>query len=126
MIYRPIWSLPYENAVPDIPETSQIGDFEKVAFGVFRDYYAVFSWLRNVDDIEINYFKKRDCYYVFYESDIDLCPISNLQNVDGKMMNSGELYGFNWDKSDLSMSTHTCFKYFNLLYQDKFLDFFIK
>lgn len=126
MIYRPIWSLAYENVVPNIPETSQIGDFEKVAFGVFKDYYAVFSWLRNDDDIEINYFKKRDCYYVFYESDLDLCPISNLQNVDGKMMNSVELYGFNWDKSDLLMSTHTCFKYFNLLYQDKFLDFFIK
>ena len=42
MIYPPILSLAYENAVPNIPETSlQIGDFVKVVWGTFKDYYTI-------------------------------------------------------------------------------------
>ena len=91
MIYPP--GLAYENAVPNIPETSlQIGDFVKVVFGAFKDYYAVATGMSYGDEIEIKYFKRRVRYYVLCENDLDSRPIKDVQKAVGKMMNSREHY----------------------------------
>ena len=36
----------------------KMGDFVKVASGVFKDYYTVVTILSYVDEIEINYLEK--------------------------------------------------------------------
>ena len=96
MIFPQIVSLAYENAVPNIPETSlQIGYFVKVVLGAFKDYYAYVTALICGDEIEINYFEKRNCYFVLCENDMDSHPVRDLQKADEKMMNSREHYSFN-------------------------------
>lgn len=66
MKYPPVFSLACENAVAIISETPlQIGDFEKIVLEAFKDYNAFVTGLSYGDKIEINYCKKRDCYYVF-------------------------------------------------------------
>ena len=51
----------------------QTRDFVKVVKGNFRGYYAVITEESYVDEIEINYFEKRQRSYVLKENDMDSC-----------------------------------------------------
>ena len=76
--------------------TLKMVDFEIALFGAFKDYFAVATGLSYVDEIEIC-LEKMDHYYVTRENNLDSRPISDLQKVEGQMMNSREHYYFNWD-----------------------------
>ena len=51
----------------------QTGDFVKVVKGNFRGYYRAITGESYGNEIEINYFEKRQHYYVLKENDMDSC-----------------------------------------------------
>ena len=61
----------------------QTGDFVKVVNGSFVGYYAVITGESYGDEIEINYFEKRERHFVLKENDMDSHQSPDLELVDG-------------------------------------------
>ena len=72
----------------------QTGDFVKVVKGNLRGYYAVITEESYGDKIEIKYFEKRQGYYVLKENDVDLRTQTDLELVDGVLINTRGHYRF--------------------------------
>ena len=72
----------------------QTGDFVKVVKGNFGGYYAVITEESYGDEIEINYFEKRQCYYVLKENNLDSCTQTDLELVKGVLINTRGHYRF--------------------------------
>ena len=72
----------------------QTRDFVKVVKGNFRGYYAVITEESYVDEIEINYFEKRQRSYVLKENDMDSCTQTDLELVEGVLINTRGHYRF--------------------------------
>ena len=72
----------------------QTGDFVKVVKGNFRGYYPVITEESYGDEIEINYFEKRQRYYVLKENDMDSRTQTDLELVEGVLINTRGHYRF--------------------------------
>ena len=70
-----------------------LGDV-KVVKGNLRGYYAVITEESYGDKIEIKYFEKRQGYYVLKENDVDLRTQTDLELVDGVLINTRGHYRF--------------------------------
>ena len=72
----------------------QTGDFVKVVKGYFRGYYAVLTRECYGDEIKINYFEKCQCYYVLKENYMDSRTQTDLELVEGVLINTKGRYRF--------------------------------
>ena len=72
----------------------QTGDFVKVVKGNFRGYYAVITEESYGDKIEINYFEKRQPFYVLKENNMDSLAQTDLELVEGVLINTSGNYRF--------------------------------
>ena len=72
----------------------QTGDFVKIVKGNFRGYYAVITEESYGDKIEINYFEKRQHFYVLKENNMDSLAQTDLELVEGVLINTSGNYRF--------------------------------
>ena len=72
----------------------QTGDFVKVVKGNFRGYYAVITEESYGDKIEINYFEKHQPFYVLKENNMDSLAQTDLELVEGVLINTSGNYRF--------------------------------
>ena len=72
----------------------QTGDFIKIVKGNFRGYYAVITEESYGDKIKINYFEKRQHYYVLKENDMDSLAQTDLELVEGVLINTSGYFRF--------------------------------
>ena len=72
----------------------QTGNFVKVVKGNFRGYYAVITGESYGNEIEINNFEKRQCYYVLKENDMDSHTQTDSELVEGVLINTKGHYRF--------------------------------
>ena len=70
----------------------QTGDFVKAVKGNLL--YAVITEERYSDETEINYFEKRQHYYVLKENDMDSHTQTDLELVEGVLINTRGHYRF--------------------------------
>ena len=66
----------------------------KVVKRNLRGYYAVITEESYGGKIEIKYFEKRQGYYVLKENDVDLRTQTDLELVDGVLINTRGHYRF--------------------------------
>ena len=72
----------------------KVGDFVKIIRGNYVDYYAVVTGLSYSNELEINYFVKREKYYVLKDNDLDSRLIEDLKLVAGALINTRGHYTF--------------------------------
>ena len=72
----------------------QTGDFVKVVKQNVRGYYAVITGESYDNEIKINYFEKHQCYYVLKENDTNSHIQTDLELVEGALINTRGHYRF--------------------------------
>ena len=98
-VNNPINTVIYETTttskpVPQEPCQIKVGDFEKIIRGNYVDYYAVVTGLSYGNELEINYFVKREKYYVLKDNGLDSRLIEDLKLVAGALINTRGHYTF--------------------------------
>ena len=99
-VNNPINTVIYETTTTSKPvpqeESCQIkvGDFVKIIRGNYVNYYAVVTGLSYGNELEINYFVKREKFYVLKDNDLDSRSIEDLELVAGALINTRGHYTF--------------------------------
>ena len=62
-------------------EVIATGDYVKIVLGVFVDYYAIVTAESYGEELEIQYFEKKEKWWVLKEHDFDSHPQTKLRRV---------------------------------------------
>ena len=67
--------------LPEECSAFQPSEYVKVTGGSFKGYYAVVTESSYGDELEINYFEKKEKWWTLKENDLDSTEINDLQKV---------------------------------------------